>query len=342
MLSHLKIKLASLIIGLGLLTSCSNDNITESDNHEISSESERDYLIHFDGDNRKVVTEEDSNYYIYGDILVDKANVTYVRELHTDDEVYTAIDEVNSFMASEKKMSILLTPDRSNIFGNATLWPNGIVNIYIPEYTFSSQQMLWFKQAADEWNTKTNVTITFVERTHPGYKIIVQKVDSGCSCTAGYERKIGASDGTMKISDTCDLISYIHEMGHAVGFGHEHQRPKALEYLTFYSEDDYIALNRIFLGNGINNPATIIKNLKKNLQLESVHNDWTPYEYNSVMHYSSWPRNNQHLKNVLKANNYPMFKNKFTGEEIPRPLDGITAEDVHKTNLAYSRFTLEL
>jgi hypothetical protein len=342
MLSHLKIKLASLIIGLGLLTSCSNDNITESDNHEISSESERHYLIHFDGDNRKVVTEADSNYYIYGDILVDKANVTYVRELQTDDEVYTAIDEVNSFMASEKKMSILLTPDRSNIFGNATLWPNGIVNIYIPENTFSSQQMLWFKQAADEWNTKTNVTITFVGITHPGYKIIVSKEDYGCSCTAGYERKIGARDGTMKISDTCDLISYIHEMGHAVGFGHEHQRPKAHEYLTFYNEDDYIALNRILLGNGFRNAADVIKKIKTNLQLESVHNDWQPYEYNSVMHYSSWPRNNINLRRVLKTYDYPMFKHISTGEEIPRPLDGITPLDVHKTNLAYSRFTLEL
>ena len=342
MLSHLKIKLAFLIIGLGLLTSCSNDNITESDNHEISSESERHYLIHFDGDNRKVVTEIDSNYYIYGDVLVDKANVTYVRELHTDDEVYTAIDEVNSFMASEKKMSIALTPGQSNIWSGATLWPNGIVKFHIPEDTFSSQQMSWFKQAADEWNTKTNVTITFVDRTDPGYKIIAEKVKSGCSCTVGYESKIGARNGTMRISDTCDLISFIHEMGHAIGFGHEHQRPKALEYLTFYSEDDYLALHRILLGNGIRNPQVIIKLLKLNLQIESVHNDWPPYEYNSVMHYSSWPRNNQHLKNVMKANDMPLFKNKFTGKEIPRPLDGITPEDVHKTNLAYSRFTLEL
>jgi len=154
--------------------------------------------------------------------------------------------------------------------------------------------------------------------------INIVKASTGCSCTVGYPgyNKLG----TMKLSTTCDVQSITHEIGHAVGLIHEHQRPKRDQYLTIPS-NLYSKIEAQF-------GSSLANNVKANLAKDLVYSDQLPYDYTSVMHYGSWPRNHQPLRDYLMGINLPLFTKK-TGVAVTRPTFGLTLDDIKKVNLAY-------
>ncbi|KAI8770421.1 balbiani ring protein 3, partial [Biomphalaria glabrata] len=65
--------------------------------------------------------------------------------------------------------------------------------------------------------------------------------------------------------------TYLHELGHAIGLIHEHQRPDRDEYINVDMDNVHYALH---------------SNFQKEPE-EHINDYGMPYDYSSIMHYNS-------------------------------------------------------
>lgn len=101
------------------------------------------------------------------------------------------------------------------------LWDYGVIPYEI-ESNFSGDHRALFKQAMRHWENFT--CIKFVERTHehPNYIVFTER-PCGCCSFVG---KRGNGPQAISIGKNCDKFGIVvHELGHVVGFWHEHTRP---------------------------------------------------------------------------------------------------------------------
>ena len=139
------------------------------------------------------------------------------------------------------------------------LWPGGVVPYVIDELV-SDEQRQDILEAIGEWNDKTAVSLT-ARKTEENY-VRFSDVSSG-NCRS----KVGMIGGEQRISMPpygCDANAISHEIGHAVGLWHEHQREDRDAYVT-----------------------VLYENLDKRgrAAYPAVHPASGPYNYSSVMHY---------------------------------------------------------
>ena len=118
---------------------------------------------------------------------------------------------------------------------------------------------------------EANTCIRFVrKRYHNENFIRFKKAKTKiCSSEVGMQ---GDGRQFITLSDGCSVTTIIHEIGHAVGFHHEHSRP---------DRDVYVKIN---LGNVREGQH---KNFGK-LTDREVNTFGVPYDYHSVMHYQPW------------------------------------------------------
>jgi len=153
---------------------------------------------------------------------------------------------------------------RNDAYGR---WPDGIVPYVIPENS-SKIQKTRVAEAIVHWTSETN--ITFVERSTANQELYPNFIqfESGNSC-ASYVGMKGGSQPVF-VSDACSVGSIIHEIGHALGFFHEHTRP---------DRDNFAQINwdEIISGKEINFDI-----------LGAGAQDYGPYDYGSIMHYGEY------------------------------------------------------
>ena len=127
------------------------------------------------------------------------------------------------------------------------LWEFGVIPYEI-ESNFSGDHRALFKQAMRHWE---NVTcIKFVERTHehPNYIVFTER-PCGCCSFVG---KRGNGPQAISIGKNCDKFGIVvHELGHVVGFWHEHTRPDRDNHVT-------IVKKNIMLGKLIDDPLLTV------------------------------------------------------------------------------------
>ncbi|CAG2120078.1 unnamed protein product [Medioppia subpectinata] len=109
-----------------------------------------------------------------------------------------------------------------------------------------------------------NTCIRFMERTTEYDYIYLAKVD-GCSSYVG---RIGGKQ-LLSLSDGCHNVgTIVHELGHVVGFYHEHQRSDRDQYLEIYTQNIRANYEGQFTKLGPNDNRLIV-----------------PFDFNSIMLY---------------------------------------------------------
>ncbi len=131
------------------------------------------------------------------------------------------------------------------------------------------------REAVAHWNQFS--TLRFTERTgalqesQPDY--ILFEPSSGCASWVG---KIGGEQAVW-VGETCTAGSVIHEIGHAIGFFHEHTRSDRDSFIT-------VQMNNIVEGKEFNFDV-----------IDAGAEDLGEYDYGSIMHYGDafFSRNGQ-------------------------------------------------
>ena len=122
-------------------------------------------------------------------------------------------------------------PPRRDISGTSSsaLWPGGRVPYEIDE-RIAGEDLEVIHAALEEWNSKT--VIEFFPRTdEQQYALLVPRPE-GRTCSS----VVGRGSPTTVWTGGCDLLATIHELGHAVGLWHEHQRADRDRFLVVHPE----------------------------------------------------------------------------------------------------------
>jgi len=146
------------------------------------------------------------------------------------------------------------------------IWDYGVIP-YIIDANFTGADKGLFKRAMRHWENFT--CVKFVEKTdeHPNYIIFTVR-ECGCCSFVG---KRGNGPQAISIGKNCDKFGIVvHELGHVVGFWHEHTRP---------DREDHVEIIRESIQPGQD------YNFNK-LTAEEVNSLGQTYDYGSIMHYA--------------------------------------------------------
>uniref|UniRef100_A0A8C6T2T2 Metalloendopeptidase n=1 Tax=Neogobius melanostomus TaxID=47308 RepID=A0A8C6T2T2_9GOBI len=112
------------------------------------------------------------------------------------------------------------------------IWPDGIIP-YVISGNFSGSQRAIFRQAMRHWEKYT--CVTFLERTTEESYIVFTYRPCGC---CSYVGRRGGGPQAISIGKNCDKFGIVvHELGHVVGFWHEHTRPDRDEHVSIIRDN---------------------------------------------------------------------------------------------------------
>uniref|UniRef100_A0A8D0G7N5 Metalloendopeptidase n=1 Tax=Sphenodon punctatus TaxID=8508 RepID=A0A8D0G7N5_SPHPU len=145
------------------------------------------------------------------------------------------------------------------------VWPDGVIP-YVISGNFSGIQRAVFRQAMRHWEKYT--CVTFFERTDEDSYIVFTYRPCGC---CSYVGRRGGGPQAISIGKNCDKFGIVvHELGHVIGFWHEHTRP---------DRDDHVSIIRENI-----QPGQEYNFLK--MEPEEVESLGETYDFDSIMHYA--------------------------------------------------------
>jgi hypothetical protein len=159
----------------------------------------------------------------------------------------------------------------------------------------------WKENTCIRFKLRTNET-DYVRFTHTTYP-------SGCFSSVGM---IGGLQ-EIRVGTLCaeKRGSIIHEIGHAIGFWHEHSRP---------DRDSYIEVLEGHILPGLGD------NFQK-IPIQSADSLGTPYDYSSIMHYNEYAFSKRGRPTIRVLN--PAYRGKVGQRK------NLSSMDVKQANLLY-------
>ena len=229
------VKKILLLLGVTLLAvNCSRPEMPENKHKSSINKRSEDILKE----------DPSGKYYILGgDIILDKEDPNH-----------------------QEIINALLNPTRAIKKVSSKPWPNGNIP-YCLDGNFTSTDLSNINAAMRTWESVANVRFSLSNCNIQVYRIIKSSPDgSGGSSTFGYS-----------IFPYYNFIenyysTILHELGHGLGFSHEHQR---------YDRDNYVSRDGNNCGVGAHNFEIIPLNILN----FTVSNVYGTYDYDSIMHY---------------------------------------------------------
>lgn len=185
-------------------------------------------------------------------------------------------------------------------------WPNGVIPFVISN-DFATAERGIVESGIRHWNERTVINL---RDKSTGDQDFVKFVKAAGGCSSDH----GRTGNEQEIRcDTGSKATIIHEIGHAVGLVHEHQRKDRDCFLTF------------------NPTPPLVGNLQ--LIIRTDGSAVGEYDYKSIMHYGP----TQDGTTVLVSPFLPAPNERFAGEELSR-LDIITVaraygEDIFESDV---------
>ncbi|XP_063979523.1 protein tolkin [Diachasmimorpha longicaudata] len=191
------------------------------------------------------------------------------------------------------------------------VWDHGVIPYEI-DGNFSGAHKALFKQAMRHWENFTCVKfVERVSREHPNYIVFTER-PCGCCSFVG---KRGNGPQAISIGKNCDKFGIVvHELGHVVGFWHEHTRPDRDRHVQIIR--DNIMTGQEYNFNKLTN--------------EEVDSLGLPYDYDSIMHYAK----NTFSKGTYLDTILPMENIGKKRPEIGQRIR-LSEGDIAQTNLLY-------
>ncbi|KAG9511404.1 Tolloid-like protein 1, partial [Fragariocoptes setiger] len=184
------------------------------------------------------------------------------------------------------------------------LWDHAIIPYEIDSNVFGGDRRALFKQAMRHWENHT--CVRFVQRTaeHSNYIVFTER---GCGCCS-YVGKRGTGAQAISIGKHCDKFGIVvHELGHVVGFWHEHTRPDRDQHVQIINQ------------NILPDHRTDFNKLTD----DEVNSLGLAYDYDSIMHYAT----NTFAKNINLDTILPLHAPLNT-EEQQQQLPSISATNL--------------
>ncbi|XP_067324813.1 tolloid-like protein 1 isoform X1 [Anolis sagrei] len=145
------------------------------------------------------------------------------------------------------------------------IWPGGVIP-YVIGGNFTGSQRAMFKQAMRHWEKYT--CVTFIERSDEESYIVFTYRPCGC---CSYVGRRGNGPQAISIGKNCDKFGIVvHELGHVIGFWHEHTRPDRDDHVTIIRENIQPGQEYNFL----------------KMEPGEVNSLGESYDFDSIMHYA--------------------------------------------------------
>ncbi|XP_039470178.1 bone morphogenetic protein 1-like isoform X2 [Oreochromis aureus] len=179
-----------------------------------------------------------------GDIALDEDDLRLFKGARGGDDAQHAVqsnhtNSANSSTSSENRRSeraadrqSLRRQRRAATARPERVWPDGIIP-YVISGNFSGSQRAIFRQAMRHWEKHT--CVTFTERTTEESYIVFTYRPCGC---CSYVGRRGGGPQAISIGKNCDKFGIVvHELGHVIGFWHEHTRPDRDEHVSIIRDN---------------------------------------------------------------------------------------------------------
>lgn len=166
-------------------------------------------------------------------------------------------------------------------------WKNGIIPVAF-ESTVSKSKQDWFMNTARKWSLGTGIWM--INRTNEVDYLRVTSSESGCFS------EVGSYPGAIRqlnLGTNCwtEAVA-LHEIGHALGLMHEHQRPDRNSYISIDWQNMDSSIQYAF-------------------DLFSTANNSTPYDFESIMHYNQYAFSKNGKATIRTLPAYSSFQSKM-------------------------------
>jgi hypothetical protein len=201
---------------------------------------------------------------------------------------------------------------RGAIIADLQPWEDGVLPlVFASGFTAAQKQQVF--TACSKWSAVASVRC--MEGTYKGRTLKVTNSSSSCFALWGMGTYFGGAKRRMNLGANC-MRSHIilHELGHAFGLIHEHQRMDRDDFLQIFPKN----VQAGFLG----------LQLKVNFNPQNSVNK-TPYDFMSVMHYARSAFSKNGGDTMLPKAEYMEFADKMGHTTELSPGDIVTIRSVY-------------